>query len=61
MTVTGEPTHYALAADSGNAVESYFCPICGSPLYKTSSGHPDLIFFHASARAAFTGKIRIVP
>jgi hypothetical protein len=34
--------------DSGNTVESSFCQSCGSPLYKTSSGFPDFVFFHAA-------------
>jgi hypothetical protein len=48
VTLTGTPTRYILAADSGNEVTSAFCATCGSPLYKTSVGHPEFMFFHAA-------------
>ena len=48
VTLKGKPAHYTFKADSGNTVESSFCQSCGSPLYKTSSGFPDFVFFHAA-------------
>jgi hypothetical protein len=48
LTLTGAPAHYLLNADSGNVVTTAFCAACGSPLYKTSSGYPELMFFHAA-------------
>jgi hypothetical protein len=44
----GATKSYRLVADSGNEVTSAFCPGCGSPLYKTSSGHSERMFFHAA-------------
>jgi hypothetical protein len=44
----GQPQTYQLSADSGNTVTSAFCSRCGSPVFKTSSGYPDIIFFHAA-------------
>lgn len=46
VRMTGEVSKFELVADSGNAVTSCFCPKCGSPIYKTTSGMPDLQFFH---------------
>jgi hypothetical protein len=48
VALEGKPEHYAFKADSGNTVESCFCPNCGSPVYKTSSGYSDFMFFHAA-------------
>jgi DNA-binding transcriptional ArsR family regulator len=45
--VTGSLSAYEMQADSGNAVSSAFCPNCGSPILKTSAGHPALLFLHA--------------
>jgi hypothetical protein len=48
VIITGEFRVYKLTADSGNTVESAFCGVCGSPLFKRTSGHPALLFFHAA-------------
>jgi hypothetical protein len=48
VTLNGTPREHSLTADSGNHVTSTFCANCGSPLYKTSSGVPDMMFFHAA-------------
>jgi hypothetical protein len=48
VTITGESKIYRMTADSGNTVSSAFCPNCGSPIFKTTSGHPDTVFFHAA-------------
>jgi hypothetical protein len=48
VRISGALTRFKLVADSGNMVESAFCGTCGSPVLKTSSGFPDLIFFHAA-------------
>jgi hypothetical protein len=45
----GSPKSYDLVADSGNKVTSAFCGTCGAPLFKTSSGYPDMVFFHAGS------------
>ena len=39
--------HLYVADPSGRAVRS-FCPQCGNPVMKRSSGHPDLLFLHAA-------------
>jgi hypothetical protein len=49
VTVKGEPKLHVLTADSGNTVHSAFCADCGSPLFKTSSGFPDMMFFHVGS------------
>ena len=36
--MSGQPTIYVKAADSGNKREQAFCPRCGSPIYATSPG-----------------------
>lgn len=46
--VSGELTFYELISDSGNIVSSGFCPICGNPILKKSSGYPGMLFFHAA-------------
>ncbi len=47
VQVLGVVSKFVLTADSGNAVSSAFCPTCGSPVYKQSSGYPEVMFFHA--------------
>lgn len=49
VTLRGKLTYYELRADSGNTVRSGFCPTCGSPILKTSAGHPEAMFFHAAS------------
>jgi hypothetical protein len=48
VTVQGRPAFFDIKADSGNTVQSAFCPTCGNPIYKTSSGFADFLFFHAA-------------
>jgi hypothetical protein len=49
LAVTGQPTNYERAADSGNVVSRAFCGRCGSPLYSTNSASPDVVFLRASS------------
>ncbi|PLX36566.1 MAG: aldehyde-activating protein [Hyphomicrobiales bacterium] len=49
FSVSGDVTTYERAADSGNIVSRRFCPVCGSPVYSTTSGMPDHVFPIASA------------
>lgn len=49
VTLSGPLKSYATRADSGNEVTSFFCEQCGSPIYKTSSGFADFLFFHAGS------------
>lgn len=39
---------YQMKADTGNTISSLFCPTCGNPILKKSSGHVGLLFFHAA-------------
>ena len=48
VSITREPKVHLLVADSGNTVSSAFCGNCGSPLFKATSGFPDMLFFHAA-------------
>lgn len=48
VAITGKLARYELTADSGNKVTSEFCPACGAPILKRSSGYPRFVFFHAA-------------
>jgi hypothetical protein len=48
VSIVGAVKTYEMRADSGNTVSSGFCPDCGSPVMKKSSGYPDIVFFHAA-------------
>lgn len=48
VSISGDLTSYQMQSDKGNAVSSLFCPTCGNPIYKKSSGYPGLLFFHAA-------------
>lgn len=43
MTITGEPAHWDVAADSGNVKRHAFCRVCGTPVHLTFAAMPDLI------------------
>jgi len=47
-TISGDLSQYEMESDSGNTVTSFFCGVCGNPVYKTSSGMPDTLVFHAA-------------
>ncbi|NOU22710.1 MAG: GFA family protein [Methyloglobulus sp.] len=47
-TISGELKFYEMVSDHGNTVSSGFCPNCGNPVLKKSSGYPGLLFFHAA-------------
>lgn len=49
VAITGQLSTYEMKADSGNVVTTAFCPTCGSPILKKSSGYPQLLFFHAGS------------
>ncbi len=49
VTLHGALTYFELSADNGNRVNSSFCPTCGNPILKTSSGFPEALFFHAAS------------
>lgn len=48
IAISGELQSYEMKSDNGNTVSSHFCPTCGNPIFKKSSGYPGLLFFHAA-------------
>ena len=49
VTKSGPLKTYQLKSDSGKTVELGFCGDCGSPIYKTTTKVPELIFFFAGS------------
>lgn len=49
VTKSGQVKTFNVASDAGNDVEFGFCGECGSPIYKTTSAAPELIFFFAGS------------
>ena len=49
VTLSGPLKTYALKSDAGNDLELGFCGECGSPIYKTTTFKPELIFFFAGS------------
>jgi hypothetical protein len=41
VTVNGQPKSWKRTADSGRALENFFCPECGTTLYWTLEMRPD--------------------
>jgi hypothetical protein len=48
VSLSGELKSYEMKSDRGNKVSSQFCPTCGNPILKKSSGYQGLVFFHAA-------------
>jgi len=49
VTLTGKPAQWDIKADSGNVKTRGFCPTCGSPVYLTFAGMPDLFTIAAAS------------
>ncbi len=49
VSISGPVKTFGLKSDSGNDVELGFCQECGSPIYKTTSHMPELIFLFAGS------------
>ena len=47
--LSGEVKSYLHTADSGNAMTKYFCPECGSLVYGTGTGRPNIISVRAGS------------
>jgi hypothetical protein len=47
--ISGETQRFEKVADSGNIAVREFCPDCGSPLFASSSAHPESVGIRASA------------
>lgn len=48
-SVSGKLASYAHPADTGNAVERFFCPVCGCAIHSINSGMPGLVAIRASS------------
>lgn len=44
VEITGTPDIYEWTSDAGNRLQLGYCSDCGSPLYKTTSKLPDILF-----------------
>ena len=42
IEISGKPSEYTRAAESGNQVRRRFCPCCGCHLFSDSSGRPGM-------------------
>ncbi len=49
FTLKGSLRFHKQPADSGNTVSNGFCPTCGNPILKKSSGYPDRVYIHAAS------------
>jgi len=47
--LSGEVKSYEHTADSGNAMTKFFCPNCGSLVYGTGTGRPNIISVRAGS------------
>jgi hypothetical protein len=47
--IQGKPRRFEKAADSGNVAIRQFCESCGSPLFASSTGHPDYLGVRAAS------------
>lgn len=48
-TVTGEPTTWRVAGDSGAVKIHAFCPTCGTPTHLTFANNPEVTAIHAGS------------
>lgn len=49
LTVTGEPSRWRVAGDSGNAKIHGFCPTCGAPVLLEFAAMPEIVAVHAAS------------
>ena len=49
FSISGPLKGYSWTADSGNTVTTYFCTVCGSPIYGESAGFPGMITLRAAS------------
>jgi hypothetical protein len=43
LAITGQASHWEVAADNGNLKRHAFCPVCGTPVYLRFAAMPDVI------------------
>ena len=48
VKLQGRAAHWDMIADSGNVKTRAFCPTCGSPVYMTFAGMPEIFTIHAA-------------
>jgi hypothetical protein len=48
VTISEDLNHFEYTSDQGNIVKLCFCPNCGNPIHKISSGYKGMIAIHAS-------------
>jgi len=51
VSIKGASSEYTRTADSGNRINFYFCPECGSTIYYQLSDTPDMIAIPVGAFA----------
>ena len=49
VKLSGQATLWDVAGDNGNVKSHAFCPTCGSPVYLTFSGAPEVFTVHAGS------------
>ena len=49
VKLTGKGTHWDLVAENGRVKTRAFCPTCGSPVYLTFPGIPEIFIVHAGS------------
>lgn len=49
VNLEGDAKHWDVAGESGNMKSHAFCPTCGSPVYLTFAGMPNLFTVHAAS------------
>jgi hypothetical protein len=49
VSVQGDMTDYACAAESGSHMHRHFCPVCGSSLFSAAEERPHLVIVRAGA------------
>lgn len=69
LTITGTPSTWSVAGDSGNDKVHAFCGTCGTPVFVSFAAMPGLVAFHAAsldelerfAPALVTYRLRALP
>ena len=49
QVTTGEAKYHTVTADSGNTISRGFCATCGSPLFISLGGRPDIVSIRAAS------------
>jgi hypothetical protein len=49
LLTRGQPKYHEVIAESGSTARRAFCAVCGSPLFASSSAHPDFVGIKAGS------------